>query len=504
MLKGSLTPKGYGSVMELRLPDWPRWTLQAVLALMVAGFAARALASLCGIWIDEAWSIYHASEVMPVIGVFASINHDNNHHLNSLWLQLVGMGAPSWLMRLPAVLAGTGAIWLAAVFGGRRSPAAAVAAAALFAFAPMMVLYSSEARGYAYFIFFFMAALLVVDRWLADPDSPAPTGMLSIFAALGMLGHLLMATGLAVLGLWAAAVRIREKGLRPGLAEAINAFVPAAIAALTVLVIVFGTAFAASGGIRVGGYQAFSWTLFSDALIELSGLVTGLAQFGSVNPWSLFAACLCFAALIALARTNARDQLLFAIALFFLPLATMIAQPGNTGFSRYFLVVAMGLLLFAAIAIGQIWSGRQRVAKLGAIAMLTAWAGGTAGFATDFARFDRGQTDAIIPAMHARAPQGGQVTINGMHDLATLSTLAQQARYKLRIARDACTGSQFLFGTRRAGEAPLHTIEACNVRWSLITYGTALPPAGESWSLYAPEGLPSGRPVDRGPAPKQP
>ncbi len=49
--------------------------------------------------------IYAANAGTPG-GVLWRINHDNNHHLYSLWLQAIGSGVSPLLARLPAILAG--------------------------------------------------------------------------------------------------------------------------------------------------------------------------------------------------------------------------------------------------------------------------------------------------------------------------------------------------------------------------------------------------------------
>ena len=54
----------------------------AIAAAVAVGLALRILAAAGGaLWTDEAWSALHAAEVGTPLGIFLSINHDNNHHL---------------------------------------------------------------------------------------------------------------------------------------------------------------------------------------------------------------------------------------------------------------------------------------------------------------------------------------------------------------------------------------------------------------------------------------
>ncbi|MBA3896385.1 MAG: hypothetical protein H0X36_04455, partial [Sphingomonadaceae bacterium] len=73
---------------------------------MIAALILRVLNARGGLWLDEAWSVVLAGEAAPVVGVFASINHDNNHHLNTLWVQLLGPAAPPLALRALAIFSG--------------------------------------------------------------------------------------------------------------------------------------------------------------------------------------------------------------------------------------------------------------------------------------------------------------------------------------------------------------------------------------------------------------
>src|SRR6476659_1883691 len=90
-------------------------------AVALAGLALRIAAARGGLWTDEAWSVIYAAQARDVVGVFLRINHDNNHHLYSLWLQAIGINASPLLARLPAIVAGTLCVPLAALVVAKRS-----------------------------------------------------------------------------------------------------------------------------------------------------------------------------------------------------------------------------------------------------------------------------------------------------------------------------------------------------------------------------------------------
>src|SRR6476646_7736096 len=100
----------------------------AVGAATLAGLALRIAAARGGLWTDEAWSVIYAARAGNAAGVFLRINHDNNHHLYSLWLLAIGANASPMLARLPAIVAGTLCVPLAALLVAKRSAWACVVA----------------------------------------------------------------------------------------------------------------------------------------------------------------------------------------------------------------------------------------------------------------------------------------------------------------------------------------------------------------------------------------
>src|ERR1041385_197251 len=96
------------------------WWWGAVIAIALAGLALRLVAAHGALWTDEAWSVIYAAQARDPIGVFLRINHDNNHHLYSLWLQAIGPRASPLLARAPAIIAGSLAITVAALLVARR------------------------------------------------------------------------------------------------------------------------------------------------------------------------------------------------------------------------------------------------------------------------------------------------------------------------------------------------------------------------------------------------
>jgi len=127
----------------------PARTLAWIVIIALAGLIVRIAAASGALWLDEAWSAVLAGDVRTPLGVFVQINHDNNHHLNSLWLQWVGIGAPPLVARGLSIATSTLGIVVAGLIGARRGPLVGIITALLFALSPVLVSLGSEARGYA-------------------------------------------------------------------------------------------------------------------------------------------------------------------------------------------------------------------------------------------------------------------------------------------------------------------------------------------------------------------
>lgn len=263
-----LSPLVYGNRMTREHKDhrivWP-----AVAAITLAGLLLRLLAAHGGLWTDEAWSMLYAEQARNPAGVFLRINHDNNHHLISLWLQSIGVHAPPLLARGPAILAGTLTIPAAALLLTPRSTAAAIAAATLFAISPIMVTYGSEARGYALMI---LAALVML--WLVigafEGRRTAPTAwLIGAIALVGMLSHLTMAAPVALLALWVYLEKRSTLGARAAVGATAKLMGPALASCAVFFLFVFAAAALSPTGMQVGGYRRFTLDGYALALSDL-------------------------------------------------------------------------------------------------------------------------------------------------------------------------------------------------------------------------------------------
>ncbi|MBV9617617.1 MAG: glycosyltransferase family 39 protein, partial [Verrucomicrobia bacterium] len=149
----------------------------------------RIRAAFNDLWLDEIWSIELVRELHSALGVFTQTHHDNNHYLNSLFIYFFGQRGNWPGYRIPAEVFGIGTIVLAWLIGARHGKMTAFFSVLLVGFSYVLILYSSEARGYAPLIFFCFGCFLILHSFLEKPRWQL-AALFSFAALLGLISHL--------------------------------------------------------------------------------------------------------------------------------------------------------------------------------------------------------------------------------------------------------------------------------------------------------------------------
>lgn len=502
-----LTPRRYGRAMRAAVLDDKRWWWGAVALACVAGLALRIAAARGALWTDEAWSVIYATDARTPAGVFLRINHDNNHHLYSLWLQAIGRDASPMLARLPAIVAGTAATAVAAQFAARRSRLAGLFAALLFALSPALVTFGSEARGYAPMLLAALVMLLLVDDALHGPPRRGGAWPIALAALVGMLCQLTMAAPVALLSLWVYLDRRGAVGPRAALRGTARLMGPALAVSAATVALVFLAASISPTGMRLGGYLPFAWRDFLAALDDLAAWTAGLS---APFPWLAPIAIAVAALLVALRPPPwiGPRGALYAILILFVPIAAMLLQPGNAGFARYYLVSALGLLLLIAETLAHAID-RKGWPRILAVAALAVVAAGNLLRDAELIRLGRGRADAAVALIAARAPAGASVALAPARLEAALRLAADARRYPLAIAR-GCGPAPFLIAGHGRFDPTEPMLVRCGIGYAAIASGRTPPLSGDAWTLYAATRLQSveppvsGRASQAAAAPPQP
>jgi hypothetical protein len=460
----------------------------ALLAILGVAVWVRILSAHGGLWVDEAWSAVLVARADTPWAVFTSINHDNNHHLNSLWMQAVGYAAPPLALRALSIATGVASVLVVAAIGARRSTAHALVGAALFALSPILVNYGSEARGYAPMLLCALGAILVTARWL---DSPAPAprhapGLLALLTILGLLSQLTMLFFVIAIAGWVALTLRQRVATATAAAMTARLMLPSVVAVILVFTLVFGAAAASPGGMQVGDYVPFSFASLVDALQVM--LATTLGASALPRCWiAVLALTLCVAAMAAVAQRRPMAWLAM-LAIAGLPIALATLHIANTGMPRYFLLSSVAVLLVLTDLIATALTKGPRSKMLAALALTLLAIGMSYDIAQDIAR-RRGDIDAAIAGVRIEAPGGARVHVDHLQPVAPLRVAAAAARYPLVLTGD-CRRAQFVFVDLDDGGAAAATTRRCGRVYTLRTMRRRGMLSGTDWALY---GLPRAR-----------
>lgn len=462
--------------MGTRGGDRHWWWLLGALTLL--GFGLRLASAQGGLWLDEAWSAVLAHDAGTPLGVFLNINHDNNHHLNSLWLQFVGLSAPPPLARALSIATGTAAIVIAGLIGRRRSPALGLVTGALFALSPILVTLGSEARGYAPMTLALLTAILLTDRWLAGDTKHSPATALALCFFLGALSQLTMVFGFCALGGWVFLALWKRSTFGEALTGTFHLLLPSALALAAVAGIVLGAAAAGGTGFQFGRYDPFDWPHYLQAIVEMLGYTLGIPP---VSAWWL---ALVPILMVLAAGAGVARSAFHWLAIIGFPVALAVLQSGNVGHPRYYLLTGLALLLLVSELLWLGWraGGWKRWLAAATLGIFTA---GSLIQDIGLIRNQRGDPGAAIRALRAHAPGGTSVILDRGTGLAILQVAAAEARYKLDILENhPCGPARFLFLDRFQGEALPAASIRCGKRYAPIAQGRAHGLSGTNWTLY--------------------
>ncbi len=462
----------------------PLVTLGAIVAL---GLGLRIAGAAGGLWVDEAWSAILVERARTPLGVFLSINHDNNHHLNSLWMQAVGVGAPPMLLRALSIATGTASILVAGAIGARRSVAQGLVAALLFAVSPILVTYGSEARGYAPMLLAALLSIWLVARWLDTRPSPpgrTTAWALGALAVIGLLSQLTMVFFIVAIAAWAGLTLARRGSIDAAITGTVRLMLPSVGATILVFALVFGAAAASATGMQVGDYVPFSLDRLQTALTTMVATTLGLPMDAS---WPVFGvATLAIVAIVYGIRKNSPLAAFHGAAILGLPIAFVALRIGNAEHARYFLLSATALILLASdlLARGLAQHGLKRAVAAILLAGLT-----IACLQADRVqiRLRRGDTGAAIAAMMARAPGGATVHVDALRPVAVLQIGAAEARYPLRVTGD-CAPARFAYIDAKGTAPGALTLQRCGHTFTRIAARDGAALSGLGWSLYGWEG----------------
>ena len=218
------------------------------------------------LWVDEVWSLHDVLALHSWTDIFVTLRIDNNHHLNGLWLYILGSGRHQALYRLLAFVSGLGTIVIAWRLGNRDGGVTGALTALVFALSFPLAYYSSEARGYATAIFLTLLALWWLWRYCDGQRWPDAAGFW-ISSLLAMMAHASFVLAFIGMLVWADSHAQRLTGsVRTATRITLRAFVVPGMAIVIFYLVCLR-------GMRIGGGPRYS--LFEVATHTLSLLAGG-------------------------------------------------------------------------------------------------------------------------------------------------------------------------------------------------------------------------------------
>jgi hypothetical protein len=383
----------------------PSTSRLALLALLGLGAGLRISGSLDQFWLDEIWSLRTVLGTSSPLDLLTQPHYDNTHVLNSLFLWLV-QDARNWVVyRSLSVASSIGLLLLAATYVRAHRLAPALPAVALLSASYPLVVYGSEARGYAPAMLAGLAALLLIDRGDQAGRDRWSLPMLWSALFLGLLAHLSFAFVLLPLAaLTAARAWRREAGPRAlGPPLAAKFAVPLALAAL--VYVPYLRSMSIGGGPRHGLTQVLrDW-------MTLSG---GAPRDGALA-WLGAGIALAVLAGETAAEFRERDsRWAFSATVLLLPPLTLLLVQPSVLVVRYLIVTTPFLILMLARALDRVSSRGLPGQALAALAFALMLFGNGAHLQA-FLTTGRGHYREAVAFIRAGTP-GPQATVTSDHD----------------------------------------------------------------------------------------
>ncbi|HEY4284964.1 MAG TPA: glycosyltransferase family 39 protein [Chthoniobacterales bacterium] len=386
--------------------------------VVVVAVALRVRGALNDLWLDEIWSLGIASTLQSPVEIFTKVHRANNHYLNTLILYFLGQHGNWPGYRIPAVVAGSVAVILAGLIGYRRDKTNALIAMLVTASSYVLVLYSSEARGYAFVICFSFLSYYLLDLYLDNPRYSV--GLLfSLSAILGFISHLVFIHFFVAAFLWTS-WRILQSP-RPVVKCMITTIfscyiVPAAF--LAGLYFIDIRRLEIGGGPHVGlldGYtESLAWSVGAPAtdltqkigiVIAAAGLIAGL--------WILW-------------REKSSSFVFFLSVIVLAPLGLALFGHTEMFYARFFIIGTAFLSILLSFVLARIYE-RGSAGRVICSVLLAAYVAANGCHIAILFKYGRGQITEAIRFMAQHSDQR-VMKIGGDDDFGTLFVLSFYAQ----------------------------------------------------------------------------
>lgn len=453
-------------------------------AILAIATAYRLWAAQNDLWLDEIWSLKLIRNIASSWQVFTSIHLDNNHYLNGLWLYFLGPNATPFWYRFPSMLAGTASVVLAGLIGRRRNPIASIFAMLLTGFSYVLILYSSEARGYSSAVLFSFLAFYSLDLYLERRRWPM-AALYSLSVLLGLASHLIFVTVLLASIVWTVC---RLKSIHAPRKQILRTLILCNAVPLLFLAWLYFAdirQMAEGGGIPqyslLGTYAAaLAWAFGAPSPTALQ-ILFGLVSVGILA-----------AGLRLLGRDKAGSVVFFTSVIVVFPILLAVVRNAETIYIRYFIISIAFLLLLASFVLASLYE-RGRMGKLACGLLLAVFLAANGRHVAQLFKDGRGHyRDAIhYIAAHTRGPV---ITIDSDNDFQVPLLLDYYAdatggkKVEYRLKKSGPWGAEWLVCQKESFEDPTpphgQFAQSAGCEYELVQSYPTAPLSGLRWYLY--------------------
>jgi hypothetical protein len=460
-----------------------------IAGLLLLGTALIVGAGRGTLWFDELLSLQWARSARHPWHILELYRHDNNHPVNTLWLMLAGEDRHPWVYRGLSMFSGLVVLMLVWLAARRLSEKFAWVPLLLAATSFPLVLYASEARGYAPALACLLGAWLVVST-RGDGGAVWRVPVFWLLCLGAMFSHGTSLVILAALGVYFLVDRW-ERGW-------------GWVSTLGGAALWFGLPLAAA---------ALFWFLFLRVMIIAGGpeytLPQVLAHFfgysfgipgAGPGPWAIALAGLAVltAALVYGRFPDPATRVFFAGAVAVFPALSLLATDTTYLYFRYFLVCLPFVYLLAAPVAGNL-AVRGPVWRTALAGLLAAMVAGQIPRLAALIGHGRGDYAAALARIASESAAGTKIVSNT--EMQVGFTLAHLKRTEAHLdslilvpqARAAEDGADWIVFTSQEDPptAPQDSIELHGENYRAVSVHYAAPVSGTHWTVYRRASAPS-------------
>jgi hypothetical protein len=375
-------------------------------------FAARG-----DLWLDEIWSVFFAEAARTPWEIVTRFKHDNNHVLNTLYLYVIGKQQDLMVYRGMAIVSGIGSLLILRKIALRWGPAESVIVLLLAGTSYPLILYFSEARGYAPAILFGLLSLFLLQE-CQRRFHPVRLVLFWSMSILGVLSHLTFVIVFLSLAIYSLHYELTADApfTRRSLQAGKYLFVPGVF--ITAWYLFYASEMTIGGGPAVDKY-----TILAQGIASLLGLpdtllVLGIPLLMLPVLWSL----------VLLYKEGDREWSFYGSALLVAP-AFAIILAGSSYFNyRYVIVCFPFLYLVISRLLAKSYHSDAKAYHYLAFFVLGLYVLGQAFRLAPFFEHGRGSYRPVISEM-AKTSSGTMITVGSDNDFRNKMLIEFYSRF---------------------------------------------------------------------------